>query len=155
MFCKYCHAEIAPGHNQCPVCHQAVQIQEQMCPNCSAELAPDAACCNSCGYHLLLKKVIKLHDSPDSPPPQTSMICPSCKKQIPMSSRFCEYCGHDVKNQASPSLRAPVSSDTAKPEKGGKGPLIGFNETTFNALLKVLDEKGMISIEELQGQIGQ
>jgi len=156
MFCQYCHAEISPSHTHCPVCKQAVKTAHDTCPNCGGELMPDAACCNSCGYHLLLKKVIKLHEGADTPP-QTSIICPNCAKEIPLASHFCEYCGSDVQAvaPAKPSTNIPSDTTTAASTGVSDSPNIalGFNEATFNALIKALDEKGVVSINELQNQL--
>ena len=151
MFCQYCHAEISPSHTHCPVCKKSVKSAHSTCPNCGGDLQPDAACCSTCGYHLLLKKVIKLREHADTPP-QTSIICPSCAKQIPLASHFCEYCGSDVQSVAPARPKASIPSDTA-PKEGPSGIALGFNEATFNALIKALDEKGVVSINELQNHL--
>ena len=155
MYCQNCHAEISPSHTHCPVCKQPVKAVHTNCPNCSADLEPDTVSCKNCGYHLLLKKVIKLHDMEDAPAPQTTVICPSCKKEIPISSHFCEFCGSDI-HVAVPS--AAPSGSSQKSSTGAKDTgtdVVGFNEATFNSLIRMLDEKGIISIKDLQNQMSQ
>jgi predicted amidophosphoribosyltransferase len=159
MYCQHCHAEISPSHTSCPVCKQPVKAVHSSCPNCSADMGPDIVCCSNCGYHLLLKKVIKLHDIAGAPSPQTTIICPACKKEIPMASRFCEYCGSDVKTSAKPSLAAASSQDVSQSSAAaGQSTVkncVGFNEATFIALIKMLEKKGVISLEDLQDRLGK
>jgi hypothetical protein len=108
----------------------------------------------------LLKKVIKLHEDGSAPPPQTTLICPSCKKEIPLSSHFCEFCGSDVHAAAPAAHTHPAASPppshgaptgAAKP----KAATLGFNQATFNALIKLLDEKGVVKINDLESQLGE
>ena len=159
MYCQHCHAEISPSHTSCPVCKQPVKAVHSSCPNCSAEMGADVVCCSNCGYHLLLKKVIKLHDDPGAPPPQTTIICSACKKEIPIASRFCEHCGNDVKaNAPAKSASAPSLSEAqevTKPAQGASQKSLGFNEHTFIALLKTLEKKGILSMNDLQSYLGQ
>ena len=157
MYCAHCHAEISPSHTSCPVCKQPIKAVHSSCPNCSADMGPDIVCCSSCGYHLLLKKVIKLHDMPGAPPPQTTVICPACKKEIPMASRFCEHCGNDIKTAPQRPTSAPANTKAdaeTKSVQGTNQKCLGFNEPTFIALLKTLEKKGMISIDDLQAHLG-
>ena len=155
MFCTYCHGEISPSHVKCPICGKAIEKADTSCPNCSSELQPDAVCCNSCGYHLLLQKVIKLTESEGAPPPPKTIICSNCKKEIEVNSRFCEFCGTDVHIQGSlvKPAAAPASPAASTPPPGARGGVVGFNEPTFNALIKTLDEKGIVSIEDLQSKV--
>ncbi len=159
MFCKFCHAEISPSHKKCPVCSQPIKAEHSSCPNCQADLEPDTVSCATCGYHLLLKKVIQLHEDTGAPPPQTTLICPSCKKEIPLSSHFCEFCGSDIHPEPAanshPAASPPPShgGPTSAPET--KKTTVGFNQATFNALIKLLDEKGVVKIDDLESQLSE
>lgn len=159
MYCEHCHAEISPSHTSCPVCKHPVKAVHSICPNCSSDIGVDNICCQKCGYHLLLKKVIKLHDMPGAPPPQTTIICHACKREIPIASRFCEHCGADVRANApasaTPAHTATAQEKTTKPEENAPKQCLGFNEPTFIALIKALEKKGVISIDDLQSHIGR
>ena len=155
MYCQHCHAEISPSHTSCPVCKQPIKAVHASCPNCSADMGPDVVCCSNCGYHLLLKKVIKLHDVSGSPPPQTTVICPACKKEIPMASRFCEHCGNDIKTAAPSKTASAPAQNTAQASAPPQSKIMGFNEATFIALVKILEKKGVISIEDIQAHLGK
>jgi predicted amidophosphoribosyltransferase len=159
MYCAHCHAEISPSHTSCPVCKQPIKAVHSTCPNCSADMGPDNVCCSQCGYHSLLKKVIKLHDVPGAPPPQTSIICPACKKEIAMASRFCEFCGNDVRAGVKAPTLSPAQQNTAHSNadvaQSGQSNMIGFNEATFIALVKALEKKGVISVNDLQAYLGK
>jgi hypothetical protein len=159
MYCAHCHAEISPSHTSCPVCKQPIKAVHATCPNCGADMGPDTVCCSQCGYHALLKKVIKLHDVPGAPPPQTTLICPACKKEIPMASRFCEFCGNDIRAGAKAPTLPPTQHSTASPAaapgQSVQQNMLGFNEATFIALVKTLEKKGVISMDDLQAHLGK
>ena len=73
-----------------------------------------------------------------------------------MSSRFCEFCGSDVHVEV-PTMAQPTSSASSPPSSTAAqaSAAVGFNEATFNALVKILDAKGIVSIEDLQGELNK